>query len=74
MPYIKKNAPPFVKITRLLRGYGFNSITLASVLGVSQPTAKKRLDRPETLTLGELDRISRFAHIPMEELRQAMSR
>lgn len=74
MPYVKKTDPPFVKMTRLLRGYGFTGPSLARVLNVSHPTAKLRLDEPERLTLGDLDRLNRFGHIPIEELREAVQR
>ena len=74
MPYIKPKKKPFAKMGRLLRGYGLNGTSLAGILGVSAPTAKKLLDNPEKLTLEALDKISRLAHIPMEELREAIIR
>ena len=74
MPYVKKPDPPYVKMTRLLKGYGLNGTKLAGLLGVSQPTGSRRLERPELLTLGDLDRINRFGHIPIEELREAIQR
>ena len=74
MPYIKQQKQDFDKMARLLLGYGLTARKLAVVLGVSEPTAKKRLDRPDTLTLGELDRINRFAHVPYDEIRSAVSR
>lgn len=74
MPYVKKPDPPYVKMTRLLKGYGLNGTKLAEILGVSRPTAKARIDAPGKLTLGDLDRINRFGHIPIEELREAIQR
>lgn len=74
MPYIKTTDPPFIKMRRLLLGYGYGAAKLAAVLGVSDPTARKRLEKPETLTLAEIDKIHRLAHIPMEELKTAISR
>ena len=74
MPYVKKPDPPFFKMTRLLRGYGFNGPKLAEILGVSRPTAHCRLEEPGRLTLEDLDRINRFGHIPIEELREAIGR
>lgn len=73
MPYIKKNEP-FAKMNRLLLGYGLNSVSLSKVIGSSPPTAKKKIDRPELLTLGELDAIHRKAHIPIDEIREAIAR
>ena len=71
MPYLKQEKP-YAKMTRLLTGYGFNGPSLAKVLKVSEPTARKRLNRPELLTLQDIDRISRFGHVPIEELREAI--
>ena len=74
MPRLKQSDPAFVKMKRLLLGYELNAARLASVLGVSEPTAKKRLDNPETLSLRDLDRINRFGHIPIEEIKSALCR
>ena len=73
MPYLR-NEKPFARMNRLLAGYKFNGPKLAKVLNVSEPTAKKRLDNPALLTLEDLDRISRFGHVPIEELRDAIAR
>lgn len=54
--------------TNVKSGWHFNA------KGVSPPTGRKRLEQPETLTLGDLDRLSRKGHIPMEELREAIIR
>ena len=74
MPYIKKPDPPYARMTRLLRGYGLNGPKLAQILGVTPPTGNKRLEQPVTLTIGDLDRINRLGHIPMEEIREAICR
>lgn len=74
MPYLKRPDPPYMKMARLLKGYGFNGPKLADVLGCSAPTARARLDAPELLTLADLDRINRFGHIPIEEIREAIVR
>lgn len=74
MPYVKPRDPPFVRMQRLLKGYGLNGPRLAEVLEVSPPTARARLEAPETLTLRDLDRISRRAHIPLEEIKEAITR
>lgn len=74
MPYTKPKEPPFVRMQRLLRGYGLNGENLAPILEVTPPTARSRLEQPEMLTLRDLDRINRFAHIPMEEIREAITK
>lgn len=62
------------KLRRLFRGYGLTATALSRVLGVSFNTAKKRLNDPKTLTLGELAVIARRAHIPVDEIRGAVLR
>ena len=66
MPYIKKQQSG---MTRLLLGYELTAPRLATVLGCSENTARLRLNDPSTLTLAELDRIRRFGHVPVEEIR-----
>lgn len=65
---------PFSSMGRLLKGYGMTAAKLAEILQCSQPTARQRLAEPERLTLGDLDRINRAGHIPLEELREAITR
>lgn len=56
---------------RLLLGYGLNGPALAEVLGCTPNTARRRLESPGTLTLAELELVSRKAHVPMDEIRAA---
>ena len=70
MPYKKSNADP--PMTILLRGRFRDGSGLARILGVSVPTGIKKLKQPELLTLGDLDKINRFGHIPIEEIRAAI--
>lgn len=72
MPYIKRREVPFAKVKRLLLGYELDATALADVLGVSYNTARARLDRPETMTLADLDRVCKAGHVPMEEIRAAI--
>ena len=72
MPYIKPKEPPFIHMQRLLKGYGYNAESLAKVLCVTPPTARKRLNNPELLTLQDLAIISRRAHIPWDAIREAV--
>lgn len=74
MPYIKREQP-YAKMQRLLRGYGLNAPALARVLGCGETKARGLLNgNTANLTLADLDRINRFAHIPMEEIRESISR
>lgn len=73
MPYIPKPAP-FARMARLLKGYGLNGAKMAKILDRSQPTGKDRIDHPGNLTLEELAVISSRAHIPMDEIRDAIIR
>ena len=74
MPYIKKTEP-YAKMQRLLRGYGLNAPALANVLGCGETKARKLLNgNTANLTLGDLDRINRFAHIPIEEIQKSIMR
>lgn len=71
MPYVKQKEVRFVKIKRLLLGYSLNPTGIAEILGCSWATASKKLNEPERFTLGELERISRTRHIPIDEIRDA---
>ena len=70
MPYLKRREPDFIKITRLIRGYA-TPPKVAEMIGCSANTARKKMNDPQQFTLGELNRICRMAHIPVEEMRQA---
>lgn len=73
MPYAKPLTPPrYARMTRLLRGYGLTAPKLAEVLNVTTPTARIRLENPSRLTLGDLDRINRLGHVPIDEIRGAI--
>ena len=74
MPYTKKVEVPFVAMQRLLKGREITPSELSRVLGCSEATARSRLNTPEKLTLSELDRICRFGHVPMGEIRNAIVR
>lgn len=73
MPYVKPLTPqPHVRMTRLLKGYGLTPPKLAEILGVSPPTARRRLENPAQLTVEDLVRINRFGHVPLDEIREAI--
>jgi len=65
---------PYVRVQRLIKGYGINGNKLSPILGCSSPHAKKKLDNPELFTLDDLDRISNYWGIPWEDFKDAMVR
>lgn len=69
MPWKKPKPLPFVEVSRLIKGYGFNQTSFATLLGCSRATAKKKLENPKLLTLDELDTLRRFGHVPADEIR-----
>ena len=72
MPYTKFCQTKEPPMTRLLRSYKFNGTSLGRLLGVSHGTGQKKLTDPDNLTIGDLRRISKAGHIPMDELRGAI--
>jgi len=71
MPHLKRDEP-FAAFRRLLIGYGLTAPHLSKIIGRNDNTARDRLKRPETFTLGELRAISLKGHIPVEEMREAI--
>lgn len=71
MPRLKKKEPDFIRVTRLIRGYVPVS-KVAEMIGRSVPTARKKINDPRQFTLGELQMISMRAHIPWEDMNQAV--
>ena len=74
MPYVKLAEKPYSAMRRLLLGHEMTGRRLAKVLGCSYSTAARRLDGPDTFTLGELVVLSVNGHIPIEEIRAAIRR
>ena len=72
MPYKRNPAKPFESMERLLNSYKINAPALARMLGVSVPTARRKLNSPELLTLKDIGLINRMGHIDIEELRAAV--
>ena len=72
MPRLKERPTPFVKVTRLIKGYGFNGSNLEPILGYSAKTNRKKIEDPRELTLGDLEKICKNGHIPIDEIREAI--
>lgn len=72
MPYVPSEAVHYDRVRRLIKGYGISGSGLATILGVSKPTGKWKLDNPERLTLADIHKIATNGHISMDELREAM--
>lgn len=70
MPYLRKAATD--PMTRLLRSYELNGTSLAGLLETCPNTGTKRLLDPNSLTLGELRKLSSKGHIPIDEIRRAV--
>ena len=51
MPRLKKKEPDFIEVTRLIKGY-VSAPQVAKMLNCSANTARRRLNAPETFTLG----------------------
>ena len=63
------------KLYILLNGAaaGKTRYELGEILGRCPQTVKERMRNPETLTVAELTKLSRHLHIPLEDLRQAIT-
>lgn len=70
MPYTKRKTD---ELALLLGKYDLKSgRKLATILDCSPPTAYKRVRDPSLLTVGDLRKLARRGHIPMDELRAAL--
>ena len=58
-------------LAKLIKGYGLSGHKLAEVIGVSPPTACRKLADPRLITYGDLQKLCR-AGIPAEEIRQSI--
>jgi len=70
MPYVKKQRNA---IRSLLKSYDItDGAALGRILELSPKTGRRRMEDPDTLTIGEIKRLSTHGHIPIEELRAAI--
>ena len=74
MPRLKERGVKFAKIQQLLRGRNLNGPKIAVALGVTPPTANKKLEHPELFTIRDLDALNRHYGIPWEEIRESIVR
>ncbi len=72
MPRLKERPIPFQKMQRLIRGYDYNGNNLEPILGYSPKTNRAKIEDPRKLTLGDLEKLCRSGHIPIEEIREAI--
>lgn len=67
MPRLKDSTHP---LTRLLRGYEINGANLAKALGCAEETARKKIQDPNRLTVGDLTAIHIKFGVPIEDIRE----
>lgn len=72
MPRLKERPIPFQKMQRLIKGYGFNGSNLEPILGYSPKTIRKKIENPRELTLGDLEKLCKSGHIPIDEIRESI--
>jgi len=72
MPRLKERPVPFVKVQRLIRSYGYNGSNLIPILRYSAKKNREKINDPRKLTLGDLEKMCKSGHIPMEEIREAI--
>lgn len=70
VPYIRKKTLP---LKMLLQSYGITGRKLSEILGVSPSTGAARMANTNTLTVEELHIISTKGHIPINEIRDAIT-
>jgi len=75
MPKTVFDKPSHSKLYILLNGSTaeLSRDELGTIIGKSSQTARTRMKRPEDLSVSELYKICRKQHIPIEELRQAIT-
>lgn len=73
MPYIRPKQPAFAKLGRLMKGYELSGRKIAEMLGCAPATGCKKLENPGLFTLADLQKINRAAHIPADEIREAIT-
>lgn len=77
VPYLNTKNPTEDKIVTLLYGAmeteGLQKRDVASALGMTTATLLRRKKSPLDFTLGELQKACRKLHIPIEDLRAAIT-
>ena len=67
-----KKELPFMKLTRLIKSYGYNSNNLSMFLPHSRPTMQYRLTHPSELTLSDIQIIIHDGQISWDEVSEAI--
>lgn len=70
MPYKKPEKIPFQGIADLINAKRISPPKLAVILECTAPTARTKMNDPRKFTLGDIERIIRFGHIPVEDIRE----
>ena len=72
MPYKKNPSKPFESMERLLNSYKINAPALSKIMGVSVPTARRKLNNPQEFLLSDIAKISKLGHVPIGKIREAI--
>ena len=63
----------WLDLSILLVGYSkLSGVSVGRALGVSENTGRARLNKPETLTIGELRRLCKAYDIPQNEIERVL--
>lgn len=69
MPYLKRKKSKYDRSEKLLKAYDMSAARLAIILDCSLPTARAKKNNVGKLTTDDWDKICRFGHIPIDEIR-----
>ena len=58
-------------MTKLLRLYRFNAKSLSQALGVAWDTGKKRINQPDTITVGEIKKLIKYG-VSLQQIVEAI--
>ena len=72
MPKVHTYHEDFNGVRKTLLSYKVGTTVLSRTLGVSLPTARRKLRNPEYFTLGELKTIVKKTSVPAKELERAI--
>lgn len=68
-----KRTDPWLNLSVLLNGYArCTGISIGRALNVCENTGRARLNKPETITIGELKRLCKVYDIPQNEIERVL--